>query len=365
MKERDATREKREEVSGREVETVDGRDIDPRMGTLAGEASHMEVRTPAEANPLHGASPHTVGAVGAAGHEASYYGLPALKPPVWKGYIPAYFFLGGAAGAAAAVGAAAQLAGGPSMRGLVMKARLVAAFGTAAGAVLLVLDLGRPARFLNMMRVFRPTSPMNLGTWVLSAAGAGSAGALVLGRSKVGDAAGILAGAAGLPLATYTAVLIANTAVPVWQGASASLPVLFGASASTSAASILELMPLRPAEARAVRVLGVAAKIADLAAARSMERELGPARARPLREGPSSMLWRAASAMTAASLVLSLLPLRSRGARTLTGLLGAAGSLTLRFAVASAGKASAADPRATFEPQRAARDARRQATTRA
>jgi hypothetical protein len=358
MKERDAEREKREEVGAREVETVDGRDIDPRMGALAGEASHMEVRTPAEANPLHGASPH---AVGETGHEASYYGLPALKPPVWKWYIPTYFALGGAAGAAAAVGAAAQIAGGPSMRGLVTKSRVVAAFGTAAGAALLILDLGRPARFLNMMRVFRPTSPMNLGTWILSAAGASSAGALVLGRSTLGDAAGLMAGAAGLPLATYTAVLIASTAVPVWQGASASLPVLFAASATTSAASVLDLMPLLPAEARAVRVLGVAGKVVDLVAARSMERELGPTRARPLREGPSSMLWRAASAMTAASLVLSLLPRRSRTVRAVTGLLGAAGALTLRFAVASAGKASAADPRATFEPQRAARDARRRA----
>lgn len=358
MKERDAAREKREEVRGQVVETVDGRDIDPRMGTLAGEASHMDVRTPAEAHPLHGASAHPAGA---AGHEASYYGLPALKPPVWKAYIPAYFFLGGAAGAAAAVGAAAQLAGGPSMRGLVAKSRLVAAFGTAAGAALLILDLGRPARFLNMMRVFRPTSPMNLGTWVVSAAGASSAGALVLGRSTLGDAAGLVAGAAGLPLATYTAVLLASTAVPVWQGASTSLPVLFAASATTSAASILDLMPLAPAEARTVRVLGVAGKIVDLVAARAMERELGPARARPLREGASSMLWRAASAMTAASLALSLLPRRSPRLRTMTGILGAAGALTLRFAVASAGRASAADPRATFEPQRAARAARRRA----
>jgi hypothetical protein len=280
----------------------------------------------------------------------TYYGLPLLKEPVWGPAIPTYFYLGGVAGAAAALGAAGQLVGGASFRRMVIRARRVAAVAAAVGAVLLIVDLGKPRRFLYMMRVFRPTSPMNLGTWVVAATGTASGLAALLGRTRAGDAAGIAAGLAGLPMAGYTAVLVSNTAVPAWNEARRSLPLLFIASAAASAASLFDaLFDMSAREARSVRIFGVAAKRGELAAARRLERDLeraGESTARPLHEGRSARLWRGARNMTAASLAASLLWGGGRRGRLVSGLLGTAGAMLLRFAVIEIGKASARDPRA-------------------
>src|SRR5438874_11336372 len=85
--------------------------------------------------------------------DPSYYDRPVLKEPVWKWYVPAYFYVGGAAGAAATLGAAAQLADRRGLAGLIRRCRWIAAAGGAVGTGLLVVDLGRPERFLNMLRV--------------------------------------------------------------------------------------------------------------------------------------------------------------------------------------------------------------------
>ena len=98
---------------------------------------------------------------------SDYYGLPSLKAPVWTWEIPAYFFVGGAAGAAAVVAAVARVAGADPA--LVRDARWLAAVGGAASPALLVSDLGRPERFLNMLRVFKLRSPMSVGAWTLVA----------------------------------------------------------------------------------------------------------------------------------------------------------------------------------------------------
>jgi formate-dependent nitrite reductase membrane component NrfD len=237
----------------------------------------------------------------------------------------------------------------------------MATVGSAVGGGLLVADLGRPSRFLNMLRVFRPSSPMSVGSWVLAgvapAAGAaavtsGSGGAL----GVLGDAAGLAAGALGVPLAGYTAVLLSNTAVPIWQGARRSLPALFVSSGVATAASLLGMLDLTDREERAVRRFGIAGRVAELAASQVVARGAGRVEAvgRPLHEGVAGTLWRASEALTAASLALSLVPgRRTRLRRVAEGALGAAGSLAMRFAVFHAGKASARDPRATFHQQRA------------
>ena len=294
----------------------------------------------------------------------TYHELPVLKEPVWKGWIPTYFFVGGVAGASAALGAAADLVELRSSRAsapspLVRSARTLAAVGCVASAGLLIADLGRPARFLNMLRVFRPTSPMNVGTWILTAFGGASTAAAVL-RSPV---AGVTAGVLGLPLATYTAVLLSNTAVPVWNGARRTMPWLFAASAASSAASLLELLPARAAEEAAVRRLAIGGKLAELVGAELLTHEVaqrgrGP-ESEPLHRGRSGALWRAAKVATAASLVCELLPWRrSRAGAIAAGVSGSLGAALLRLALLAAGRASARDPRATFEPQRARRDAR-------
>src|SRR5262249_38978892 len=240
------------EVVCETIPPTDGRNIDPEIGTLDGEGALQRVR---ELNaPPHGEAnwfgppPSDVPDTPV----PSYYGVPALKEPVWKWYIPAYFYAGGVAGASAVLGAAAGWMDGNPMRTLSRRCRLIAAGGAAASAALLIADLGRPARFLNMLRVFRPSSPMNLGTWILSAFGA-CAGLAALPAvirvpktvRRAGDAASLGAGIVGLPLTAYTGVLLAGTAVPLWQGARRELPILFACSSAAAAASLLDLFPDR------------------------------------------------------------------------------------------------------------------------
>jgi formate-dependent nitrite reductase membrane component NrfD len=343
----------------------DGRNIDPRIGIVDGEASGQAV--PRDRATGEGAAPFDVWErppTEPSPDGPTYYDRPVLKEPVWIWAVPAYFYAGGTAGAAAVLGTAVQLGGDDDLRGLVVACRRVAALGGAAGTALLIYDLGRPARFLNMLRVFRPTSPMSVGSWVLAAAGPLMAGsALLAGRRGVlrtlGDLAGLGAGVVGMPLAGYTAVLLSNTAVPLWQGTRRTLPVLFTASAMSGAASFLGLMDLDGQEERVIHRFGLIGKMAELGAMSAMEREAGRVDrvARPLREGLSGALWKAARGLTAGSLFLSLLPKKSRRTRLVSSVLGTAGALALRFAVFHAGKASARDPRATFEQQRGGRGA--------
>jgi hypothetical protein len=212
-----------------------------------------------------------------------------------------------------------------------------------------------------MLRVFRPSSPMSVGSWVLAGiAPLAGAAALTAGSGGLlgtaGDTAGLGAGALGIPLAGYTAVLLSNTAVPVWQGTRRSLPALFVSSGMSTAASLLGMLDLNDREERVVRRFGIAGRAVDLVASRAVEREADRVDAvgKPLHEGLSGALWKASEALTAASLVSSLLPgKRTRLRRVVEGALGAAGSLAMRFAVFHAGKASAREPRATFHQQRA------------
>jgi formate-dependent nitrite reductase membrane component NrfD len=353
----------------------DGRDIDPAVGVLRGEGALQRVKHLGPEHP----TPRPDRLHDSTSEADAYYGLPALKEPVWKAWIPAYFYVGGLAGAAAVLSAAAQLGGDPRLRGLVRRGRLLALGGAAVSGGLLIEDLGRPARFLAMLRIFRPSSPMSVGTWVLSAfAAAAFAAALpqALGAAGVrpfrarGSAleraaarGGIAAGVFGLPLCGYTAVLLANTAVPVWQGAHRTLPPLFVASAASSAHAALEPFADCEAEARVLHRFGVAGKLAALTAMRALEREVGRSAraAAPLQGGVAGALWKSAKALFTLSLALTLLPGRKKAPPARIGswktlassALATAGSLCLRFAVVQAGHASARDPRASFEPQRA------------
>lgn len=163
-----------------------------------------------------------------------------------------------------ALDAAAQLADDRS-RAIVTPARWIATVGTTTSAALLIADLGRPSRFYEMLRVFRPTSPMNMGTWILSGSGATAGASAVLpllGATKLADAAGLTAELFGLGLASYTGVLISATAVPAWQHGNRTLPPLFAASATASTGALLDLLGV---ESRAVEAFGNVGKIAELA----------------------------------------------------------------------------------------------------
>jgi formate-dependent nitrite reductase membrane component NrfD len=287
----------------------------------------------------------------------TYYDLPVIKEPVWIWAVPAYFYLGGAAGAAAALGAAAQHK--PGLRGLVRRCRRIAFAGSAAGAGLLIHDLGRPERFLNMLRVFRPTSAMSLGSWLLATFNGLAGAAVAFDGYGLGEAAGLVAGVAGAPLTGYTGVLLSDTAVPLWQSARSTLPVVFVASGVSAAASLLDLTDLNEREQRVVWRFGLVGQAVEFAAMTALEREAHRVETvgRPLREGLGGSLWKTAKVLTGLSLLLSVIPHSSKR-RKVSGLLGSAGAIALRFSIFHAGKASSRDPKATFDHQRAGLGAR-------
>ncbi len=282
----------------------------------------------------------------------SYYGRPILKAPVWTWEVPAYFFTGGLAGASAGLAFAAERAGHEV---LARRTWPVALGALSASPALLVSDLGRPERFLYMLRLVKPTSPMSVGSWVLTVGGLATAAATLIDRTgrlpRFGPVAGGAAALFGLPLTTYTAVLVANTAVPAWHEARRILPFAFAASAAASAGGAAAIVT--PAgDAAPARRLGVAAGVAELAATEAMVRGLGSLGA-PYREGPAARLAWASRASTAGGAALLGLAGRRRAAAAAGGALLLAGSLALRFSVMAAGRQSAADPAAVVEPQRA------------
>jgi len=327
----------------------DGRNVDESRGELRGEGALQRVESIDEARPFE----RRPWRADATADEDSYYGLPLLKESVWQWPIPTYFYVGGLAGASAALAAAASLLGAGKLRRIARRGRFIAAGGAVASAALLIQDLGIRRRFLYMLRVFRPTSPMNLGTWLLTGFGAAATGALLPGR--VGRGFACASGILGLPLTSYTGVLLTNTAVPLWSEARTTLPPVFVASAAASAASAFELMRLSPRERRVVRRMAIAGKVAELLNDVAMEREVSRVKrvAQPLHQGSSGALWRSATACKAASLALSLLPRKPRWAWVAGGVLGTLGALATRFAIFQGGKASARDPHATVALQTA------------
>jgi formate-dependent nitrite reductase membrane component NrfD len=285
----------------------------------------------------------------------SYYGRPVLKPPVWSPEIPVYFFTGGVAGASAGLALAAGLRGNDV---LARRAWLNAAAAIGVSPALLVSDLGRPARFLNMLRLFKVTSPMSVGSWVLTGSSLTTTIAAAdawtgLVPASVARPSRVLAAALGLPLATYTAALVANTAVPVWHEARRSLPFVFAAGAATSA-SAAALLTTPPAAAAPARRLAVGGAVVGIAATEVMTRRLGALGA-PYGSGAAGRLKQAALGLTAAGAgVVAGLGARSRPAAMAGGALLLGGALCERWSVFRAGFQSAADPDATIGPQRRA-----------
>jgi hypothetical protein len=304
------------------------------------------------------AAPSAAASNGAAGDQPgdSYYGLPVINPPVWAELdIAGYLFAGGLAGASSILAAGGDLSG---RRALARRSRLCATAAIGASLVALVHDLGRPERFLNMLRVFKPTSPMSVGSWILvvyAPLTAATAAGDVLGVApRATRAAGVGASVLGAGVATYTAALIADTAVPAWHGAHRELPFLFAGSAASAAAGFA-LVAAPASETAPARRMALLGAIAELAAEQLMERRLGMV-AGALREEPAHTRLRAAKALTAAGAVgAALVAPRSRLGSALSGAALLTGSALTRFGVFAGGMASARDPKYTVQPQRARR----------
>ncbi len=316
-----------------------------------------EIRREAEQRgQLHVISKRPAGApFPQASPETGYYGIPLLKQPPWTWEIPLYFFVGGTAGAAAVIGAIADYTGAD--RELVRHARWIAAAGSILSPPLLISDLGRPERFLAMLRVFKPQSAMSMGVWTLMGFSTGAAATAfaqfisdrygpslpVRVLEQAGQAASL---AFGLPFSNYTGVLIGATAIPVWNRSAGDLPLHFAASGLGAAAGILELMGHN--KSRALQALAMGAALFETwegirIEGRTLE-EFEPLkhgasgniiRAGGMLSGPIPTLLRMASLFTNER--------RSIKLRRLAAMSSIAGSLITRIAWIHAGHVSATD----------------------
>jgi formate-dependent nitrite reductase membrane component NrfD len=282
---------------------------------------------------------------------SSYYGRPVVRETVWGPDIPSYLFLGGLAGASSGLAAGAHFTGN---RQLAPAAKAAAAGAISLSMVALVHDLGRPIRFVNMLRVLKVTSPMSVGTWILSGytplALTAAACSLTRKLPLIDAAATVGAAALGPAVASYTGVLLADTATPAWHNAYHELPYVFVGSAA-SAAGGFGMLAVRPGQARQAVRLAVAGATAELIARHLLERRLG-ADAEPYRAGLPGLLMKAAEVLTVSGLAGAIL---ARGHRTAAACSGAAllvGSALTRFGIFEAGRASARDPKYTVGPQR-------------
>jgi DMSO reductase anchor subunit len=292
----------------------------------------------------------------------SYYGRPILKEPVWKPQIPLYFFSGGLAGASSVLSLVARASGNKRLARASLRVGLAAEL---ISHVLLVTDLGRPERFLNMLRVFKVTSPMSVGSWILFGSGGATATAAVLEElgalPRLKLAAELGSAVLGPPLAVYTATLISDTAVPVWHEARRELPFIFAAgSAASAGAAATIVLPMRAATP--ARRLAIGAAAAGDALVFAMERRLGFV-GEPYKQGEARLYKSVALASTrAGALLLARHGRRKRAAAVAGGLLVLSGELALRWSIFKAGFQSARDPAYTVRPQR--ERAARQADTR-
>jgi len=291
----------------------------------------------------------------------SYYGRPVVKPSPWESDIPAYLFAGGLAAGSSLLAGGADLTDRPALR-RVGRLSAITALTFSMGA--LVHDLGRPERFLNMLRTAKFTSPMSVGTWILSTYGpfAGVAAAAevagMLGPTSgplqlvaaAGRPAGLIAAITAPPVAAYTAVLLADTATPSWHEAYRELPFVFTGSAAAASGG-LGMLGAPLAQAGPARRLALGGALVELLAERRMERSMGIT-AEPLHDGKAGRWMKAAKALTVGGALGSLLSSRSRPAAVLSGAALMAGSVCTRFGVFEAGQQSARDPKYTVVPQR-------------
>jgi formate-dependent nitrite reductase membrane component NrfD len=315
----------------------------------------------------------------AAGAGATYYGRPMIKAPHWRWYIPGYFFVAGVAAGAAFFGALARFFGGAEHRVTVRHARYLALALSLICPLLLILDLGRPARFFRMLRVVKVRSPLSLGTWILAAFGITSGllaarqmaedGFILRRRSALSRLAlllpdrllTVLHGALGLGLGGYTGVLLTATAVPLWAAAGILLgPLFLAASITAGAAALILLGILSGHQSRAARadleIVASVGAMTQLGLAAAHEALVPERIGRPLRQGLWGRVFRfgVLGGGLLAPMGLRLLAWRS-GARlerlfsALSAILTLLGTLAERFALVEAGKLSARDPLAYQE----------------
>jgi formate-dependent nitrite reductase membrane component NrfD len=288
--------------------------------------------------------------------KAGYYGQPVVKPPVWTWEIPLYFFIGGFGGMSAVIALAAFVFHHPDVA---LTAMWLAVFAAIASPILLILDLGRPRLFINMLRVFKHRSAMSMGVWILTFFSSCAVPGLIALElhTRIGLTGNIdqllrffaglfIAGAAffGLLLSTYTGVLLGATAIPAWFLHRVLLPIHFGVAGLGSAAALLELLGHR---IPALTALGYFAAAIETALLIWLSVDKHGAADRAIHEHSSGWLIRIGEILTGPlALVLRLFGLVPFAA--ISFLMGA---LISRFGWIAVGKVSGADPEAAFASQ--------------
>jgi hypothetical protein len=291
-------------------------------------------------------------------HKPGYYGQPVVKPPVWTWEIPLYFFFGGMAGMSAVIASGAVIFHHVDLARAAMW--LAAIGGAILSPILLIMDLGRPQLFLNMLRVFKHRSAMSMGAWILSAFGACAVPGLIALELHAHQifpgtldqllrvAAGIfIFGSAifGTLLATYTGVLIGATAIPAWFLHRTLLPIHFGTAGLGSAAAALELLGHR---IPALNFLGFYAAGVESALLIWLSVDKHGAADRAIHEHGSGCLIRIGEILTGP---LALV-LRFFGFVPFAAISFLIGALVSRFGWIAVGKVSGSDPEAVFASQR-------------
>jgi len=286
-----------------------------------------------------------------------YYGQPVVRPPVWTWEIPVYFFVGGIGGMSAVIALGALLF---QHFDVARSAMWIAAIASVLSPILLILDLGRPRLFINMLRVFKPQSAMSMGAWILTAFGMCVAPGLIALKlhtlhvfagavdQVLGVAAAILIfGSAifGVLLATYTGVLIGATAIPAWFLHHRLLPIHFGTAGLGSAAALLELLGHRIAPLNAIGLFAAAVETVLLIWLSIDKHGVAD---RAIHEHGSGWLTRIGEVFTGP------LPLALRlfGVIPLAAISFLLGALVSRFGWIAVGRVSGSDPDAVFASQR-------------
>lgn len=298
----------------------------------------------------------------------TYYGRPSLKHAPFENWVVGgYVFIAGLAGAAQLLSTLADLGGGERAQGLVRRGRFLSLLGPVIGAPLLIYDLHTPKRFYNMLRIFRRTSPMSIGTWVLmsfslfSFLTAGLQAVLDLLGPRRGSwlrraarATQVPAAIAGAGLGTYTAALLSATSTPLWAAAPKALAVRFGSSSIASGAAALSLVGRRSRQHGLARDLD---KLASLALAIELGATVAANRTYDAKgisaaKDAAPVTRAVATAGTVAPLGLHavslLLGRRESAVADLASLAILAGSLCLRVGIMEAGDESARRPRDSF-----------------
>jgi polysulfide reductase-like protein len=282
----------------------------------------------------------------------AYYGRPIVKPPAWTDLIPTYFFAGGLAGAAATLASAERIARNDRLARTMI---FGAAAGCAVSAFCLIADLKKPERFVNMLRVVKPTSPMSVGVYIFSAFSGSvfiAAGSEATGIARpIGRFFEAIAGLIGPIMSVYTAVLVGDTVMPAWHLPRKTLPGLFAATSGASAGA-WGLLFASARDNGSARRLALAGGTGMVALLQALHQEIGPAQSEAYSKGEAGAFARSARLLNVSGIVCAALAKDSNVLSKIAGALLLAGGLTERFAVYRAGCASAKDPKYVLEAQR-------------